>query len=81
MTDDWRPVYDPYAPRGHIYPDRINPIWLMRDTWDAPRLRMWDDLDPAMNAVGLYWASSEDGKGPPEFPLSQAIGNMESGDE
>jgi hypothetical protein len=73
MTE-WRPVYVPNAPRGHIYPDRHNPIWLMRSGWEAPELRMWGELDPATNAIGLFWSPSEEGKGPPEFPSTPNVG-------
>lgn len=64
----WNAMHDPYPRTAREYPPRDKPIWIMRDGWEKPSLTMLDELHPAMNAIGLYWAHSVDGEGPPDFP-------------
>jgi len=64
----WMPMHDPYKVlKESPYVHKL--IWIMRDSWGSPRLVKPLEIDPMMNAVGLYWAKANDGSGPPAFPL------------
>lgn len=59
MSDrHWYPMHNPY----HVGPwhRSFRTIWLQRYEWPEAQKAPSDQLDPLMNAIGLYWTPVED---------------------
>ena len=49
----WYPMHNPYGTMPWHRSHKL--IWLQRYEWAEPQKAPSDGLDPAMNAIGLYW--------------------------
>lgn len=63
---DWFPMHDPMRLHREA-PWQHRAIWLIREEWPEAQFAVYNDINPALNIIGLYWSPAIDGQGPPEF--------------